>query len=328
MAYKTFTDQIHDHLIHLQDQGLAVFELVIDPPQWTRCRAIIETIGRGEFAYITNSKKLNNGLVGLNTSFRGPKGIGSFCTYGHGPDGSQFSLTLRERIVNKNGTATHEEAARRAYGFWKNSDLTGKSDYLVQKGVGAYGLRFRSTERFGKTAVVPMIDEHGKLWNRQLLNPDESKFMVKDGRTDGLFHALQQPINGRPIGIAEGYCTAATCFELLGFPMICAFSAENLFAVTELALSLYPTSPIIIFADNDRHLEAEGKPNKGRLKAQEAKELAEDRIVLALPDFGDQSPNKEASDWNDLVRLKGRDEAKRQIASILRNHNISASSHF
>jgi hypothetical protein len=36
-------------------------------------------------------------------------------------------------------------------------------------------------------------------------------------------------------------------------------------------------------------------------------------FFFSLPDFGDCEPSKEASDWNDLVRLKGADIARDQI---------------
>ena len=207
-----------------------------------------------------------------------------------------------------------EQAARKVYGFWKHSAPSGIADYLTRKGVGSYGIRFQFSEKYGNTAVVPMFDRNGRLWNRQLLNPDGTKLMAKDGKTDGLFHKLQEPVNGHPIGIAESYVTAATCYELIKFLVVCAFSCENLVSVTEIMLSLFPASLIILFADNDLHLAEQRKVNKGILKAQEAKKLNEGRIVLVKPNFVDLKPSKEAIDWNDLVRLRGNDEARRQIS--------------
>lgn len=316
---KSYSDQIHEHLHHLQAHGLNVTELTINSPKWIRCHAIGETKGRGEFAYITNSEKFSNCLLGLNTSFRGPNGVGSYKTYGLGPDdGSIILPIIPKKNLEKATNELHEQAARKAYGFWKYSALSGSSDYLLRKGVGSYGIRFRPSEQYGNVAVVPMHDKHGKLWSYQLLNPDGTKRHPKDSRTEGLFHKLKEPVNGEPIGISESYVTAATCHELIKFPTICAFSCENLAAVTKTILFLFPASLIILFADNDSHLIQQGKTNKGILKAQEAKKLDEARIVLAVPNFDDLRPSKEASDWNDLVRLKGRDETKRQIAINLR----------
>ena len=73
---------------------------------------------------------------------------------------------------------------------------------------------------------------------------------------------------------------------------------------------MFSDSPLIIF---DRHLESNGQ-NVGILKAQEARKINQGMISLFIPDFGNLEPSKEANDWNDLVRLKGKDEARQQIS--------------
>jgi phage/plasmid primase-like uncharacterized protein len=317
MSYKTYTEQIIEHLKHLQANGLDVTELKVNSPEWIRCHLIGESKGRGEFAYKTYTEKLNNGLLGIKTSFRGPNGMGSYKTYGLFSDGSEMEIVIQSQrnvMESKAINPLHEQAARKAYGFWEHSNIKGKSDYLDQKSVGYYRIRFRTGEEYGNVAVIPMVDDKERLWNYQLLNPNGVKRMGKDGRTEGLFHMLRLPVNGQPIGIAEGYVTSATCMEISGIPTVCAFSSENLVAVTKVMLSLFPASPIIIFADNDRHLTEKGMPNKGVLKAQEAKNVNEQRVCLVVPNFVDCMLSKEASDWNDLVRLFGRDIAKAQIS--------------
>lgn len=319
MPYKTYKEQILEHIWHLQSNDLDVEEIMIDS-DWVRCHQIGETRGRGELAYLTTSNRLNNGLLGLNTSYRGPNGLGSYKTYGLGPEGNESSISLphsRQEILQSDSKSIHEQAARKAYGFWKYSNVQGRSDYLERKGVSYYGIRFRSSEEYGNVAIVPMFDENGKLWSYQLLNPDGTKRHPKDACTKGLFHKLKELTNGKPIGIAESYVTAATCFELSGIPTVCAFSSENLVSVTKVLLSLYSASPIIIFADNDGHLIEKGLPNKGVLKAQEAKNVDQGIVSLVIPDFGDFKPSKEASDWNDLVCIKGRDTAKAQMSEML-----------
>lgn len=84
--------------------------------------------------------------------------------------------------------------------------------------------------------------------------------------------------------------------------------------VVSVLLSKYKDKRIVIFADNDRHLEK----NESVLKAQEAKKLDSDRIGLVAPDFGDCRPSKEASDWNDLVRLVGIEKTRLQLMEYLR----------
>lgn len=103
--------------------------------------------------------------------------------------------------------------------------------------------------------------------------------------------------------------TAATCMENTGITCVCCFGCNNMKGVVSLLLSMYQDKRIAIFADNDRHLEK----NEGVLKAQEARKLGGDRVVLVIPDFGDCRPSKEASDWNDLVRLIGVKDARSQL---------------
>jgi phage/plasmid primase-like uncharacterized protein len=318
MAYKTYTEQVLEHIKTLNDNGLCVSELKLDSAQWIRCRGHEDTQGRGEYSYISNTEKLSNGLLGIRTSFRGPNGMGSIKSYGLPSSGNE-NISIGSHHCQRPNNEGHELAARKAYGFWNHSNTKGKSDYLERKGVGSYGIRFRSSEQYGNVAVVPMFDETGKLWSYQLLNPDGTKRFAKGCRTDGLFHRLGNLLNGKRIGIAESYATAATCMELSGVPTVCAFTSENLVAVAQAVRLLFPASPIILFADNDRHLEEKGDANKGALKARQACEAIKRGITLSMPEFGDLRASKEVSDWNDLVRIKGIDIAKVQIIGSTEN---------
>jgi hypothetical protein len=40
-------------------------------------------------------------------------------------------------------------------------------------------------------------------------------------------------------------------------------------------------------------------------------------LALAIPEFDKIEPSKEASDWNDLVRLKNKEAARSQMAKFL-----------
>ncbi len=104
-----------------------------------------------------------------------------------------------------------------------------------------------------------------------------------------------------PIGIAEGYVTAATCFELLPMPMVTAFTSENLEHVAAALRERYPNSPLVIFADNDRHL----SKNKGMISAVKALEKAKGNGIILAPRFRNCLKVRDYSDWNDLVREVG-----------------------
>lgn len=319
MPYKTYKEQIEEHVAFIRSFGLDVdaTTLHVNEPGHKR-KCVRFQAGEHRYDYQTNLTKFGDdkeesGLCGLMTFVRGPGGNGRLRTYGLQGESSSFAPAVAQLISD----TEYEEAAKRAYGFWQHCSPLGESEYLKRKGVGAYGIRFHSSDQFGNVAVVPMYDERGRLWNRQLLNSDGTKRMAKDGRTTGLFHKLSTLTNGKTIGIAEGYVTAATCQELSGIPMVCAFSSENLVFVAKILIDLTPSSLILIFADNDRHLPERNLPNKGLEKADEARTIAPNRITIIAPDFGAISPTKDASDWNDLARLLGRDVAKRQMLEKL-----------
>lgn len=311
---KTYVEQIYSHLDFLQSNGLDVKSLEFE--RVVRCRATGQTQGRGELAYCCSRNQMQKGYVGLVTWCRSLSGEKhTFKTYGlsQSGKGEDGLIAHIDPSVSVDRNQRHEEAARRAYGFWQNSSPFGSSCYLDRKAVGHYGIRFRSSEKYGNVAVVPMRDESGRLWSYQLLNPDGSKRFPEGARTEGLFHILNPLTDGSPIGIAESYATAATCFELSNIPTVCAFYSENILATAQSIRKLHPKSPIFLFADNDRHLEHREIKNKGVCSATEAMKGVDGCVAMAEPEFGDLEASKEASDWNDLVRLKGIEVAQALI---------------
>lgn len=313
MGYKTYSELVAEHIIFLHSHGLMVEELQVDAG-FIRCREIGCTKGRGELSYKTTSSLMDNGLLGLATWCRGVNGVSNLQSYGLPKNHNENLPRIETPRVNEliGANEKQDEAAKKAFGFWKNSQLSGTSDYLDRKCVGYYGIRFREND-YGHVAVVPMMDEAGKLWSYQLLNADGTKRHPKDSRTEGLFHCLATLVNGKPFGIAESYVTAATCYELTGIPTVCAFSCHNLVSVTKTLSHRYLDSSIILFADNDRHLPS----NQGVLKAQEACEAVKGSKVLAIPDFRSYEPSKSASDWNDLLRLEGKESARKLALSFV-----------
>lgn len=302
------------HLTWLRSLGFDIESLNIGG--WIKCLGTGETKPSGTFAYKTWVNELRNGGLGVVTL---AKVRGKDHKYETLPskDCSEipfFRLSSLPSLVQKKSQIEelkkHKEAARKAYGFWKHSLVAGESDYLIRKCVGSYGIRFRDNE-YGKIAVVPMFDIDANLWNYQLLNPNGTKLFSKSGKTEGLFHCLAPLVDGKPFGIAESYVTAATCYELTGIPTVCAFTCHNLGAVAKALNSRYLNSPVILFADNDRHI----NNNQGILKAKEAYNSINGPKVLVVPDFADYEPIKSASDWNDLVKLKGKDTALVQLTN-------------
>ena len=113
--------------------------------------------------------------------------------------------------------------------------------------------------------------------------------------------------------VAEGYSTACSCYETSGAATVVAFDCGNLSHVVRQLREKYPNSEIIICGDNDSHRE----DNPGKAAAIQA--AIEFGCKVALPHFP-QDGNEELvpqnlTDFNDLVRIVGNEEVKRQIAS-------------
>lgn len=304
MTYKTYSEQLVDHLCFLRSNGFDISELKINSG-FVRCAQIDVTMVRHGLAYKTSTTRLENGLLGIGTWCRCPDGRQeTFQTYGYGPTANEAHCLLLPSVpVQTPNFSAYEDAARRAYGFWMHSETQGISDYLKRKGVGHHGIRFRNSEQYGNVAVVPMCDVDGRLWSYQLLNADGSKHNANGGRVSGLFHFLRPILNGFPFGIAESYVTAATCMEITGIPTVCAFSSNNIKDVARPISGKFPDSVVLLFADNDRHLET----NVGIRCAEEAAEAVGGRATILFPDFGDRLPAKDESDWNDFFRAFGKE---------------------
>jgi phage/plasmid primase-like uncharacterized protein len=312
MGYMTFGQQTAQHLRFLQKAGLELASLTIDSPEFVRARANGKQ-GRGEYAYKTVSRRLDNGMIGLLTWCRSEGGqITSYKTYGLPPtedssrrDASSGAPRNANQHAAEEKTGLDLEKIRK---FWEFSSEYGTSDYLRRKGVGAHSIRFRENQ-YGRVGVVPMRDVHGVLKGYQILNSNGSKVFAKGMKRMGLFHQLTRPSNGQPIGVAEGYVTAATCLELIGISMVAAFTSDNLGQVTAILQGQYPNSPVVIFADNDRHL----SENKGAISANEAFVRIGRKGVILTPSFDGYPATHDYTDWNDLVRETGPKNALEQM---------------
>jgi Toprim domain-containing protein len=318
MEYMNFERQTIKHLQFLRQVGMEVDSLKINPQEFIRVGTTGE-LGRGEYAYKTVSRVLRNGMIGLLTWCRSEGGaVTTYKTCGwpcHHAEMDRFFSEAEFRIEfqpmmekNIHLSADPEKIKK----FWDLSSRHGRSDYLERKGVGSYRIRFRDNQ-YGRVAVVPIANVNDKLCGYQILNSNGSKVFAKGMQLRGAFHRLTKLADDSAIGIAESYVTAATCLELVNMPMVTAFTSSNLEHVVIALQKRYPKSPVVIFADNDMHL----AENKGLISALKALEHSKRGGLVLAPECQPYSKGRDHSDWNDLVRERGRIGALEQLVKGL-----------
>jgi antirestriction protein ArdC/phage/plasmid primase-like uncharacterized protein len=167
--------------------------------------------------------------------------------------------------------------------------ITTATPYITKKGIQPHSGIFTDTQ--GKTTYIPAFDEDGKQWNMQYIQEDGTKRFAKDSRKEGCFHVVGGNIDTLKsvpaIVLQEGYATAATISETTGFATVAAFDSSNLPKVAKVLHEKFPDKPIIIFGDDDRHLEMTQGVNAGRTKALEAAEAVGGQAVF--PIFSDDA---------------------------------------
>ena len=217
----------------------------------------------------------------------------------------------------------YESTAKEADAIWALATPVQAHPYLVQKGVQSHGLR-QGTEGQVVTVqdaegkdrdigiagrlVVPLLNADGRRTSLQFVDATGSKMFMPNSRVEGGYFVIGDAARTGPVLIAEGYATAATLYELTGLSTVVAFNAGNLAVVAQGLRARWPDRPIYIAGDNDHRREAQGKPNVGREKAEQA--AAAVGGFALLPMFAEHD---DGSDWNDLARSEGREIAHRKF---------------
>ncbi|HAT8370117.1 TPA: DUF1738 domain-containing protein [Legionella pneumophila] len=184
------------------------------------------------------------------------------------------------------------------------AEIVEPTPYMQAKGIEVHSGVYTDEER--KLTCIPATDCEGTLWTVQYISEDGRKRFAKDSKKEGCFHVLggmEKLADAPVIIIAEGYATAATIKEAIEFPaVVSAFDSGNLKAVAKALHEKYPHKPVIIAADDDKHLELTQGINPGKEKAIEA--ANEVNGIVLLPTFAPQEQSlypKKFSDFNDLA---------------------------
>lgn len=198
---------------------------------------------------------------------------------------------LRAKAQRERERKRQEQIARKAEGIFRNAYLGEQSLYLTEKQVDK-DPKVKITH--DGNVLIPAIDEHGKIWNLQTIQPDGTKLYITGdvnedgkwenggGRMGGLYFMIGevQPdlYNNHIVCIAEGYATGMSIYMATGYPVALSFVANNLPKVGKVLSEKYPNAKFVYCADDDS-----AKEDAGLKYAQEAQAITGGIIVL--PDF-------------------------------------------
>ncbi len=162
--------------------------------------------------------------------------------------------------------------------------VTQPTPYMQNKGIQPQPGVLTDAER--KKTYIPAYDENGKLWSMQYIQEDGIKRFAKNSRKEGCFHIVggdMKALKAAPaLVLQEGYATAATNAEALGFATVATFDSGNLPKVAKVLHDKFPDKPVVILGDDDRHQELTQGTNPGKTKAQEAAKIVGGKAVFPV----------------------------------------------
>ena len=217
----------------------------------------------------------------------------------------------KQQAEAKRIAQAHAKAEKTAYGIWHNaSPANPKHAYAQSKGLDADTLKgIRQNEYQGKKQLIIPLYSEKKLVNVQIIDEDGNKKFLNGGQKQGAYTIIGDfKQNQQGIILAEGFATAASVHEATGKPVVVAFDAGNLKAVSEKLLNVLPENvPVYFAADQD-------PSQTGLHKAQAAAEVWGERAQILLPEFSptqiqqyqqEKGTDKVPTDFNDLHKLAG-----------------------
>lgn len=221
------------------------------------------------------------------------------------------------------------KAAEKANAIYEAARPAKFHPYLTKKGIQpcpnirvgewpAWDKQAREVVTIPNTLIIPMRGENREIVNLQAVFPSDENPLGRDktfiygGRKQGTYMNIGQPGTGVVL-VCEGYATAASLHAATGHCVLIAFDAGNLIEVAKMARKRTPDAMIVVCADDDRYHKEPWKKNVGVVKATQAAEVVDGRVVF--PSFQDRS--SQPTDFNDLAQMEGLDAVREQVQAVI-----------
>lgn len=256
--------------------------------------------------------------------------------HGWKPDGEAQQETEAERQERKRKAQARSEkeaetkarkaleAATKAADLWEAAaPAHATHPYLVRKGVRpvealreiearraaeilGYAPKWRGEPLAGRL-LVALVEIEGKLSTAELIDEAGRKSAIAGGaKAAGYWKAQPLPEGdgaGLVLDIGEGVATVLSAREADGHLAIAALTSSNLMKAAKAMRQRYPAARLLVLADI----------GNGKAKAVEAAHAT--GAEWAVPDFSGLDAGEGDTDFNDLHRLAGLDEVRRQIGA-------------
>ncbi len=225
----------------------------------------------------------------------------------------------KQKVVEAKAVA---KKAKRSFEFYSKPNFlnSSKNQYLTRKGINQKtfeGIRFTKDNKL----VVPLHDTKGEIHSLQFIGQDGKKMFLPGGKKQGHFFMIDQDKvkDSKTIYLAEGFATAATINIATGKPVAASFDAGNIEHVLKNLKTTHPNKEFIIAADNDLWKEH----NVGREKAELAAQKYGAKVML--PNFTLAHKDEMPTDFNDLHKISGIEEVRRQLSThhIAHEHSMT-----